>query len=80
MRIILINNDVSKVMPMLKPPSNKTQLSTLNPASDNAGVGQTVPRIRSQDLFRHARELDIDHGGRVYKLRITSLNRLILTA
>jgi len=26
------------------------------------------------------RELEIEHGGRVYRLRITQLNKLILTA
>lgn len=39
-----------------------------------------IPRIKSQDLFQKMRELEIDHGGRIYKLRLTQLNKLILTA
>lgn len=39
-----------------------------------------VVRLRSQDLFAHVREVEIDHGGRIYKLRVTQQNKLILTA
>jgi hemin uptake protein HemP len=39
-----------------------------------------VPRIKSQDLFQNMREVEIDHQGRIYKLRLTQLNKLILTA
>jgi hemin uptake protein HemP len=39
-----------------------------------------VRRLRSQDLFQHLRELEIDHEGRIYRLRLTQLNKLILTA
>lgn len=37
-------------------------------------------RLSSQELMQHAREIEIDHDGRIYKLRITQLNKLILTA
>ena len=43
-------------------------------------VGAGIARIKSQDLFQQMRELEIDHGGRIYKLRLTQLNKLILTA
>ena len=39
-----------------------------------------VTRIQSKDLFRHMREVEIEHEGRIYKLRVTQLNKLILTA
>ncbi len=42
--------------------------------------GETVVRIKSQDLFRHMREVEIDHDGRIYRLRVTQFNKLILTA
>ena len=42
--------------------------------------GSPITRIKSQDLFRQMRELEIDHCGRIYKLRLTQLNKLILTA
>ncbi|HJV75896.1 MAG TPA: hemin uptake protein HemP [Noviherbaspirillum sp.] len=37
-------------------------------------------RIRSEDLLRQQREVEIDHQGRIYRLRLTQLNKLILTA
>ncbi|HTN65300.1 MAG TPA: hemin uptake protein HemP [Burkholderiaceae bacterium] len=37
-------------------------------------------RIKSQDLFQQRREVEIDHEGRIYRLRLTQLNKLILTA
>lgn len=45
-----------------------------------AANGAPITRIKSADLFRQMRELEIDHGGRIYKLRLTQLNKLILTA
>ena len=53
----------------------------------NAGIStaatqapQEIPRIKSGDLMQQKRELEIDHAGRIYRLRITQLNKLILTA
>ena len=37
-------------------------------------------RLDSKDLFRSAREVEIAHDGRIYRLRLTQLNKLILTA
>lgn len=37
-------------------------------------------RIKSEDLFQKTREVEIDHQGRIYRLRLTQLNKLILTA
>ncbi|MGB6056012.1 MAG: hemin uptake protein HemP [Burkholderiaceae bacterium] len=42
--------------------------------------GTTPLRIKSQDLFGQRREVEIDHDGRIYRLRLTQLNKLILTA
>lgn len=39
-----------------------------------------IARIKSEDLFRQQREVEIDHQGRIYRLRLTQLNKLILTA
>ncbi|MES2537153.1 MAG: hemin uptake protein HemP [Pseudomonadota bacterium] len=47
---------------------------------DTAVSGTQVPRIKSADLFQHLREVEIDHQGRIYTLRLTQLNKLILTA
>ncbi|WP_338845463.1 hemin uptake protein HemP [Massilia sp. W12] len=40
----------------------------------------TLPRIKSSDLFQTNREIEIDHEGRIYRMRLTNLNKLILTA
>lgn len=37
-------------------------------------------RISSASLMEGGRELEIEHAGRTYRLRITQLNKLILTA
>ncbi|MFZ6768696.1 hemin uptake protein HemP [Undibacterium sp. Di26W] len=39
-----------------------------------------IPRLKSADLMQQKREVEIDHEGRIYRLRITQLNKLILTA
>ena len=36
-------------------------------------------RIESRDLFASTREVMIAHGGDIYRLRLTSQNKLILT-
>lgn len=40
----------------------------------------TARRIISKDWFVQSREIEIDHEGRIYRLRITQNNKLILTA
>lgn len=44
---------------------------------------RTVPlaanRLDSRDLFAATREITIAHGEEVYRLRLTSQNKLILT-
>lgn len=37
------------------------------------------PRWRSADLFGAAEEIEIEHGDAVYRMRITSMGKLILT-
>jgi hemin uptake protein HemP len=39
----------------------------------------TDNHVDSRDLFSGAREITISHGDGVYRLRITSQNKLILT-
>jgi len=46
----------------------------------NADLAGSTVRIKSRDLLREAREIEIDHEGRIYRLRVTQLNKLILTA
>ena len=42
-------------------------------------IALTDNRIESQDLFAATREITIAHGADVYRLRLTSQNKLILT-
>ncbi len=37
-------------------------------------------RIRLTDLLKQMREIEIDHDGKIYRLRLTQANNLILTA
>ena len=37
-------------------------------------------RMTSMDLFAGSREVEIEHNGRHYRLRITQTGKLILTA
>lgn len=53
--------------------------ATTTTATSNHALKE-VPRIKSGDLMQQKRELEIDHAGRIYRLRITQLNKLILTA
>jgi hemin uptake protein HemP len=48
--------------------------------SVSGSAAVSVIRIKSQDLFQQMREVEIDHEGRIYRLRLTQLNKLILTA
>lgn len=53
--------------------------SDITPSKANA-VNGAVIRIKSQDFFGQMREVEIDHEGRIYRLRLTQFNKLILTA
>lgn len=52
------------------------------PKSNTQGkpLTQALVRIKSADLFQKGREIEIDHEGRIYRMRLTNLNKLILTA
>lgn len=49
-------------------------------ASDRDKTKAAPQRLRSSELFAGAREIVIDHDGRLYQLRITQNGKLILTA
>lgn len=63
---------------MPEPSRLQTQSASLGPSADSTET--PAVRIKSEDLFRQAREVEIDHQGRIYRLRLTQLNKLILTA
>ena len=41
---------------------------------------QPLRRYTTAGLMEDQREIEIEHAGRIYRLRITQLNKLILTA
>ncbi|MES2950141.1 MAG: hemin uptake protein HemP [Pseudomonadota bacterium] len=45
----------------------------------NSGQPQAAKRTSSQALFLGSTELEIEHNGALYRLRQTSLGKLILT-
>lgn len=46
---------------------------------DGASAALTARRWRSTELFGPLHEIEIEHGQAVYRLRLTSLGKLILT-
>lgn len=56
------------------------------PAPSTARPGPASPspdrpvRLSSDSLMQGQKEMEIDHAGKIYRLRITQLNKLILTA
>jgi hemin uptake protein HemP len=57
----------------MNPPTVQQPLQANDRPSDPA-------RVRLQDLLQQRREIEIDHGGKIYRLRLTQANKLILTA
>lgn len=45
-----------------------------------ASANEAVRRISSTTLMQNRREVEIEHSGKIYRLRVTQLNKLILTA
>lgn len=63
---------------MAQSPEHMTEEASAWPIT--ASPGTPAMRIKSADLFQQAREVEIEHQGRIYRLRLTQLNKLILTA
>jgi hemin uptake protein HemP len=49
-------------------------------ADEKPAAAKQVQRISSRELLGGIREIEIDHEGRIYRLRLTQANKLILTA
>lgn len=61
-------------------PQQVTEASRGSVGSDEGDAQRNAIRIKSEDLLQQHREVEIDHQGRIYRLRLTQLNKLILTA
>jgi len=55
-------------------PPPRTTTAPVKPESDGP------IRVRSVDLLGPSGQLEIEHAGRVYRLRVTQQGKLILTA
>lgn len=60
--------------------AQRSQASVPETGRATAPVSGCRVRINSEDLFQQQLEVEIDHDGRIYRLRRTQLNKLILTA
>lgn len=61
------------------PPSGAKSLVGLRDCTP-AGAGRPrAKRVDSTDLMAGRTEIEIDHGGAIYRLRLTSLGKLLLT-
>lgn len=49
------------------------------PDAGSTGAPARQRRWRSSELFGSAQEVEIEHGDAVYRLRLTSLGKLIMT-
>jgi hemin uptake protein HemP len=47
--------------------------------SDPPTIMTAPRRLHSRDLLGQGRELEIEHAGQLYRLRLTQLGKLILT-
>lgn len=45
-----------------------------------ASLSQAPIRLHTRELFRHCEVVEIQHENRIYLLRLTRQNKLILTA
>jgi hemin uptake protein HemP len=71
-------------MSIALPPSSAGALSALPPVAPapprQAGAAAAgSPRWQTEQLFGPRSEVEIEHRGSIYRLRITSLGKLILT-
>jgi hemin uptake protein HemP len=68
-------------MPRHDAPTLPATATAVRPAApaDERPRAPAAPRLRSPDLFGSAVEIEIEHGQQVYRLRKTSLGKLILT-
>ncbi len=58
---------------------DKSDPTSAKTSQDARSIHLAANRIDSKDLFAASREITIAHGDDIYRLRLTSQNKLILT-
>lgn len=76
MRIIIIC--VTAIARRYTAPESPMQNLAFNLPRAAAPARPSLPRLRSEDLFRQSHELIIEHQGQEYRLRLTRNDKLIL--
>lgn len=65
---------------MTEVPERNEQDPIAGNGSANGSGNGTMKRFNAQQLLKQSREIEIDHEGKIYRLRLTQANKLILTA
>jgi len=65
---------------MTEVPERNEQDPIAGNGSANGSRNGTMKRFNAQQLLKQSREIEIDHEGKIYRLRLTQANKLILTA
>ncbi len=76
-RIVLITK---KELLMFRSTQRTPKLDDTPASAEAPAENPVIRRIASKDLFQQMREVEIAHEGRIYRLRLTQQNKLILTA
>jgi hemin uptake protein HemP len=59
--------------------SSPSAVRPLPATPEKSPLQRPCKRINSQQLLTDEREIEIEHAGQLYRLRITALGKLILT-
>lgn len=60
-------------------PASGEEALPISPVAATGGTQPSVRRLDSRTLLGRDREVEIEHAGQVYRLRLTSLGKLIMT-
>ncbi|MBB2484279.1 hemin uptake protein HemP [Mitsuaria sp. WAJ17] len=60
-------------------PNPAFSIPASSPQPPSSACGPAPRRLHSRDLLGQDRELEIEHAGQLYRLRLTQLGKLILT-
>lgn len=65
--------------PALHLPASRPTPAAHAPAAPPAPAAAPCPRWASQQLLGASPMAEIEHGGQIYRLRVTALGKLIMT-
>ena len=69
-------NSSNNAMP---PPERGADAPPISPAAATGCAAGSVRRLDSRTLLGRDREVEIEHADQIYRLRLTTLGKLILT-